>query len=207
MKTEVTNDYKYTKEELGMNLGEYHEKCYKRVDVAKALVKERITGTRKGLPESENYLHSYRVMDIVSKNHHWDDPDYDLFTAALLHDIVEDEGVTFTDLIAMGFTPRTIALVDLCSHSLEITDSTERWMLMIAKLIKANDEDAWRIKIADLADNLTESHGLEPESRRFMIEVKAPLLLRLTKDVPYSARKLLEDEMSRQRILLSEATS
>ena len=60
---------------------------------AELLVKERIHGFRKGLPDQENYLHSYRVRDLVSRDHHWDDPDYDLFLAALLHDVFEDGGV------------------------------------------------------------------------------------------------------------------
>jgi len=153
---------------------------------AEKLVKERILGERKGLLGEMNYMHSYRVRDLVSDHHHWDDPDYELFLAALLHDVIEDGGVTFDELRAMGYPERVIELVALCSHDSSVKDNTERWVLMIAKLVEARDEDAWRIKLADLTDNLKQSSGLSPENRRFMIEVKAPLMLRLAKCLPFS---------------------
>lgn len=169
---------------------------------AEELVKKCIKGNRKGLSEP-NYLHSFRVRDLVSSCHHWDWPDYNLFTAALLHDVIEDGEITFEELKDMGFTDRTIELVRLCSHDMEVKDSTERWILMIAKLIKANDDDAWRIKLADLADNLSRSRGLSPENRRFMVEVKAPLLLRLS-HVSHSAYFKLKDEMEKQKIEIAK---
>ena len=178
---------------------------------AELLVKERIRGFRKGLPDQENYLHSYRVRDLVSRDHHWDDPDYDLFLAALLHDVFEDGGVTLLELKELGFSERTIELVALCSHDSSRENPTERWLLVITKLIESRDEDAWRIKLADLTDNLKQSIGLTPENRRFMVEVKAPLLIRLAKVLPFS-RVIseeypyvqpsifgLEEEMARQR--------
>jgi len=169
---------------------------------AELLVMENIKGDRKGLPGEKNYLHSLRVEKSVSDNHHWDDPDYDVFLAALLHDIVEDGGISLDKLKELGFAERTIELVDLCSHSLGAQDKTERWVLMIARLIEANDDDAWRIKLADLADNLGQSRGLSPENRRFMIEVKTPLLLRLAQRfcMIYRNRHLLEVEMEKQRL-------
>jgi hypothetical protein len=176
----------------------YWKKCDELKIKAETLVKERIKGTRKGLPDEPNYLHSFRVRDMVSSCHHWDDGDYDLFIAALLHDIVEDGGVSFEELKQMDFSDRTIELIRLCTHQMEVKDSTERWIGMIAKLVEAKDEDAWRIKLADLADNLTQSKGLSLENRRFMIEVKAPLLLRLAK-VSYSAHFKLEEEMKKQK--------
>ncbi|MCR4314190.1 MAG: hypothetical protein NUV84_03015, partial [Candidatus Uhrbacteria bacterium] len=177
---------------------EYWDTCDKLTKKAEDLVRERIKGTRKGLPDEQNYLHSFRVRDAVSASHHWDDPDYDLFIAALLHDIVEDGGISFEELEKMGFTKRTIQLVRLCSHDTSIEDKTERWIRMIAGLVEAKDDDAWRIKLADLTDNLTQSKGLSLENRKFMVEVKAPLLLRLGR-VPYSAHGKLQDEMERQK--------
>ncbi len=183
-----------------MSLYENYEKLTK---VGEALVKDRIKGTRKGLPEEQNYLHSFRVRDMVSQCHHWDDGDVDLFLAALLHDVIEDGGVTVDELESLGFSKRTIELVQLCSHDKNIEDKTARWMLMVAKLIEADDDDAWRIKLADLADNLAQSKGLSLENRRFMIEVKAPILLRLGK-VGYSAHFKLAEELERQRIDLAK---
>lgn len=152
--------------------------------VGEAFVKSRIQGNRKGLPDEPSYLHSFRVRDLVSKQHHWDDPDYDLFLAALLHDVIEDGGVTYAELRALGFSDRTIELVDLCTHRLDVEDSAERWVLMMARLVEAGDQDAWRIKLADMIDNLRQSHALPVANRQFMREVKAPLLLRLTQDQP-----------------------
>lgn len=164
----------------GMSLGE----CYDEFDLlekkAKALVKEKIVGKRKGLPEEFNYMHSVRVFEIVKELHHWDDPDFELFLAALLHDIVEDGNVSFEELVEMGFSGRTIELIYLCTHDKRIKNHTERWTLMIARLIKAKDKEAWFIKLVDLADNLRQSKGLTAENRNFMIEVKVPLMLRLT---------------------------
>ncbi len=164
----------------GMTLTEYWEYFEKMEKVALALVKEKITGERKGLPGEDNYKHSIRVYEKVKSLHHFDDPDLELFLAALLHDIVEDGGVSFEELVALGFTRRTIELIRLCTHDMSIENKTERWTLMVAKLIEARDEEAWYIKLCDLADNLTQSHGLSEENRRFMVEVKGSIFLRLT---------------------------
>ena len=150
------------------------------LEKAKILVEERILGERKGLPGEANFKHSLRVHEIVSRLHHWDDPDMEMFIAALLHDIVEDGDTSFEELVEMGFSRKTVELVHLCTHDAEIENPTERWTLMIAKLIEARSEEAWCIKLIDLADNLTQSSGLSPENRKFMLEVKAPLILRLT---------------------------
>ena len=200
--------YVYSLTTINMtNNEEYKEMTTK----AEALVKSCIKGTRKGLSDESNYLHSYRVRDLVSKHHHWDDPDYDLFLAALLHDVIEDGDVRVDELRTMGFSERTIELVALCTHQLDVQNKTERWVLMVAKLIEAKDEDAWRIKLADLTDNLMQSRGLTPENRSFMVDVKAPLLIRLAKALPFSrviteeypfvqpSIFALEEEMEKQR--------
>ena len=167
----VTND-KYMKE-----LTYKDSKIYDmHREMAEELVKARIVGERKGMPGEANYLHSFRVRDLVSKCHHWDDPEYDVFLAALLHDVVEDGGVTLGELRGMGFTDRTVALVDLCTHRMDVENSTERWMLMMARLVEARDDGAWRIKKA----------GLSPENRRFMVETKAPLMVRLTEGLGFN---------------------
>lgn len=190
IKLERDNNMKYPKriQELikkahsmrGMSLGECYDE-YESLEVkAKKLVKEKILGKRKGLEDELNYEHSFRVFEIVKKLHHWDDPDFELFLAALLHDIVEDGNISFEELLDIGFSGRTIELVYLCTHDNNIKNHTERWMLMMENLIKARDEEAWFIKLVDLADNISQSHGLSPENRKFMIEVKAPIILRLT---------------------------
>ncbi len=164
----------------GMSLHDYWDEYERLLPIAQKIVKERIKGERKGLQGEMNYMHSFRVNEMVSKLHHWDDPDLELFLAALLHDIVEDGKTSFEELVELGFSRRTIELVYLCTHDEKIENKTERWTLMIARLIEAKDEEAWFIKLVDLADNLRQSRGLTEENRKFMTEVKAPLMLRLT---------------------------
>lgn len=164
----------------GKSLTDYFAETEALLLKAKLLVQERILGERKGLSGEPNYKHSIRVYEKVSELHHWDDPDMEMFLAALLHDVVEDGNTSFEELVEMGFSRKTVELVYLCTHDSEIKNPTERWTLMIAKLIEARSEEAWCIKLTDLADNLTQSHGLSEESRKFMVEVKAPLMLRLT---------------------------
>ncbi len=144
-----------------------------------ALIKERITGHRKGLPNVPAYEHSLRVGELLREQ---DGYVSDLALAGLLHDIVEDGGVSLEDLKTQGFNDEIIHLVDLCSHNTNITDSNVRWVNMIAGLANEGNTQAWTIKLADIYDNLQESHALNPERRRFMVETKTPLLLALTKD-------------------------
>lgn len=135
------------------------------------------------MPDVQNYTHSFRVFETVKSLHHWDDPDQEMFIAALLHDIVEDGDVSLVELEEMGFTKRIIELVDLCSHNSSVENNTERWCLMVARLIQANDVEAWCIKLIDLADNLSQCEGLSEDNRTFMIQTKAPILLRLTEKI------------------------
>jgi (p)ppGpp synthase/HD superfamily hydrolase len=171
------------KDFTGMSMTDFYAEIDKLVLKAVPLVKEKIKGERKGLPGELNYLHSMRINEIVSRLHHWDDPDVEMFLGALLHDIIEDGEVTFEELVDMGFTKKTIELIYLCTHDKTIENKTERWTLMIATLIEARNEEAWCIKLIDLSDNLTQCSGLTEDNRKFMIEVKAPLMLRLTESL------------------------
>lgn len=198
---EIENILAKARDLTGMSLADFNTETDKLKALAHSLVKERIHGERKGLPDEMNYMHSVRVNEMVSSLHHGDDPDVEMFIAALLHDIIEDGNTSLEELVEMGFTRRIIELVYLCSHDTQIEDKTERWVLMMAKLAEARDEEAWCIKLVDISDNLKQSHGLTEENRKFMIGVKAPLMLRLTKwlDNGFSRRyrhhleKTLED--------------
>lgn len=154
-----------------------------RLDIwerAEDLVKDNITGHRKGLPDVPAYEHSLRVGELIRKQEGWVS---NLALAALLHDIMEDGGISLEELKNRGFNDEIVHLVDLCSHDLSISDSNARWVNMVARLTNEGNKDAWAIKLADIYDNLHECHMLRPERRRFMIETKVPLLLALTKDL------------------------
>jgi (p)ppGpp synthase/HD superfamily hydrolase len=100
--------------------------------------------------------------------------------AGLPHDIVEDGDFSTDKLLARGFVQEVVALVDLCSHDSTVSGSEARWVKMISRLIDANSREAWAIKIADITSNLRSCHTMPVEKQRFMKEVKATLMLRLT---------------------------
>jgi len=89
--------------------------------------------------------HVLRVADKV-----WltGSSDVEMYTAALLHDVIEDTPYTAEDLLAAGFTPRTVGLVVTLSKV--AGESYEDFILRIMK-----DPDAVAIKIADITDNLS----------------------------------------------------
>jgi (p)ppGpp synthase/HD superfamily hydrolase len=146
--------------------------------LATELVKTRITGHRKGLPDMPTYLHSIRVGEALESQ----GCSEDMILGGLLHDVIEDGGVTFDELKSLGFSDRTIKLVDLASHDLTVADSDARWVFMIARLAKENDTDAWLIKIADISDNINDSHAMTKDRADFLKFTKARLILNLTRD-------------------------
>jgi len=74
--------------------------------------------------------------------------DVEMYAAALLHDVIEDTPTKAEDLLAAGFTPRTVGLVVTLSRVPD--ESYEDFILRIMK-----DPDAVTIKIADITDNLS----------------------------------------------------
>ena len=71
---------------------------------------------------------------------------------------------------------------------------------------QANDYEAWAIKLADLLNNLKESQWLAEDKRRFMIEVKAQLMLKLTAQMfkDHSLWQGLNEEYRNQRGLFEQ---
>ncbi|MBI4268216.1 HD domain-containing protein [Candidatus Uhrbacteria bacterium] len=145
---------------------------------ARSLVIEKIKGARKGCEEPA-YEHSIRVSDTLAKNGY----SQETVIAGLLHDIIEDGGVTMRELLDLGFTERVVSLVDTCSHDSTIENKDARWTKMIARLIDMDDKEAWAIKCADLLDNCRSCHTMPDDRAAFIRTVKAPLLLAVTKDI------------------------
>ncbi|MCR4311732.1 MAG: HD domain-containing protein, partial [Candidatus Uhrbacteria bacterium] len=124
------------------------------------------------------YMHSMHVRDILLEYGYAEE----VCTAGLLHDVVEDGGVSLDELKAMGFSPRVVELVDLATYDETVASSDGRWVCMVARLVRADDGDAWAIKLADIASNISDSHGMRLDRRALMLTVKAPLMLRLTEE-------------------------
>lgn len=157
-------------------------------ETAELLVKERITGFRKGTTDVPNWTHSLRVRDALQKHGFSEN----VVMAGLLHDIVEDGNTSLEELKELGFSESVIQLVDLCSHDQSVVGTEARWMTMMARLVTANNPSAWAIKLADIIDNLHSCHTMPPEKQKFMREVKGVIMLRLTE------RELGEGELWRE---------
>ncbi len=145
--------------------------------LAEKLVQERILGNRKGTSDVPNYTHSLRVAkSLINAGCSWE-----VRIAGLLHDVVEDGKTSLQELVELGFPPRVIELVDLCSHDEAVEGGDARWVKMMARLSETNDIDAWIIKLADILDNLRSCHTMPLDRQIFMRETKAPLMLKLTR--------------------------
>lgn len=144
-------------------------------NIALDLIQTRIPGNRKGT-ETPNWTHSQHVYEILKQH----DVAEDVCLAGLLHDIVEDGDTPLEELKKLGFKDRTVELVGLCTHDMTMPDGDARWVKMIARLIDANDSDAWLIKLADVFDNAKSAHTMRPDRERFTKQVKVQLLLSLT---------------------------
>jgi (p)ppGpp synthase/HD superfamily hydrolase len=145
------------------------------------LVSERIPGVRKGSTEPA-YQHSLRVAERLER--HGYGPDVVL--GGLLHDIVEDGDTSLLSLRDMGYSARTLEIVDLSSHDMSLTVSTDlekdrRWAGMVARLERANDPDAWAVKVCDLIDNLFGSVTLPPDRQAVFFALKGPTYLALSR--------------------------
>ena len=139
------------------------------------MVKDSIPGFRKG-SETPAYLHSFEVRDILVRHGYA----HDVCVAGLLHDVVEDGGVTF-ERLSEEFPKDIVDLVRLCSHDSSIQGGDARWVCMMANLVRANNADAWVIKIADLMSNFDGAVTMSEDRRMFIRTVKTPALLSLTK--------------------------
>ena len=81
-------------------------------------------------------------------------------TVALLHDVVEDTDVTFEELRELGFSSRTLEILD------KVTKRTgEKYFDFIRRCL--TDPVAVQIKLADIADNLSDQSTLDPDDAAY----------------------------------------
>jgi (p)ppGpp synthase/HD superfamily hydrolase len=145
------------------------------------LVSERIPGVRKGSTEPA-YQHSLRVAERLQRHGY----DLNVVLAGLLHDIVEDGDTSLEALRNMGYSARTLDIVDLSSHDMSLTVNTglqkdRRWAGMVSRLERAKDADAWAVKVCDLIDNLIGSVTLPPDRQAVFFALKGPTYLALSR--------------------------
>ncbi len=138
----------------------------------------RIPGMRKG-SDTPASTHSFHVHDILQAHGF----SAEVCIAGLLHDVIEDAGVTFDELKSFGFSDHIIHLVDLCTHDEFIQNGDARWVKMIARLVDENSTEAWAIKIADVLDNVRSSGTMSPDRTWFIKNVKARLILNVTEEI------------------------
>ena len=88
-------------------------------------------------------------------------PDKITGTIALLHDTVEDTDTTFDDLRDAGFSNEVIDAVDALSRR-----SGETYMNFIVRC--KQNHLARTVKLADIADNLSDQSALDPDEAKFL---------------------------------------
>ena len=158
--------------------------------LAKDLVSTRILGNRKNSSEPA-WQHSKRVAQSLKKHGF----SIDVILAGWLHDLIEDSDpahpVTLEGLGKLGFSDRTVALVDLATHSssadqaqkLTQRDKDQRWARMLERLDGAADADAWAVKLADVTDNLRGCHVMPIDRQIVFYQLKAPVYLELSAEL------------------------
>ena len=127
------------------------------VNKARALVEELFDGVtdKGGKPYVE---HCIRVAEKLPH-----DAPEDAVCAALLHDVIEDcPGYNAVKLLALGFSERTVSLVQNLSRPPGLT-----YMDWVCEIAASGDEWLIRIKLADNADNSDTARiaVLPPEQR------------------------------------------
>lgn len=90
------------------------------------------------------FTHCLNVMNNLNSQ------DEELRCIAILHDIVEDTTITFHDLKTMGFSDRVIDALKLLTHDKDVPYDD-----YIYDIAFSGNEDARRVKLADLTDNLS----------------------------------------------------
>jgi len=81
--------------------------------------------------------------------------------AALLHDVVEDTGLSFEDLKNKGVSDKALDIIRILTHD----DSSEEYMAYIHRIKESGNADAVKIKLADLKHNsdITRLGKVEPK--------------------------------------------
>ena len=113
----------------------------------------------------EYYHHPVAVMNRLPEG-----TDLEVKLAALLHDILEKTSYARPDLSAMGYSDRTLDIVELVTSKPGDTGSYDA---KIAALIASVNKDAILLKFADMSENTDpERHAALPPGVRKYLENK-----------------------------------
>lgn len=143
------------------------------------LLQEKISGHRKGQPNTPNWVHSMRVYDIL-KSYRYSDS---ICLVGGLHDLIEDGDMTRDQMADLNIAPDVIHAVALVSHDKKIEDSRTRWFALMQQLSLMGNRTTWLVKVADIIDNIRDSDTLGEDNAWFMVNVKRPVILMLSKDI------------------------
>lgn len=89
------------------------------------------------------HLHPMAVAELLPP-----ESDEDEYLAALLHDVLEDTGVTESDLRDFGYSEKTIGIVKLLTRPSGVT-----YLDWIRQIAASGNQGAIRVKLADNAHN------------------------------------------------------
>lgn len=134
---------------------------------------------RKGVAKDPYIVHPLMVARLLVRPGLVADPD--VLTAAVLHDVIEDCGVTKADLQAV-FGPRVARLVEEVSHDGNLAWEEKRRLAIVHA--RKLSPDACALKLADMAANamdlrLSPPLNWKPERfqayRRWMLDMAAAM--------------------------------
>lgn len=112
------------------------------------------------------WQHPVEVYDRVARFFPQAPPD--VLMAALLHDVIEDTEYDYDDLYRLGFTKRTLAIVDLVTRVKPTTRGE-----YFQRLLDSRDIGALMVKYADISHNTDPARGDHPsESMQKLYEEK-----------------------------------
>jgi (p)ppGpp synthase/HD superfamily hydrolase len=139
------------------------------IDETIAFIKQAHAG-QKDKSGRDYFYHPIAVMQRLPE-----DADVEVRLAALLHDVIEDTPYTRAQLAEMGYSVRTLDIVDLVTHA---EDDTRPYAARIQAIIASGNRDAIQVKVADMSENSDPARLtlLEPARREhFVQKYTAPL--------------------------------
>ena len=128
-------------------------------------ISEKVHKNQKRCNRNPYITHVQEVVNILES---MGVDDEDMIIAAILHDVVEDGGLKYAEIIQKEFSDRVISLVHYLTHRKDV--SYEVYINGVR-----SDREATIIKIADMIQNVTEN---PTKRQRFKYRKALPLLVK-----------------------------